>query len=135
METWKQPIERLRRGEDSTKMCLKEVGFKDERWMELAQGCVQWWALILVALILQVLLPKFYMLSENSNMADLYARGTQLVFRPGTDYINWGFCNFSHFLHANAEIGYSSSSTFFPLLVIAPPLMLYNLWKWESIMQ
>jgi hypothetical protein len=42
----------------SIKMNLVEVGCEDGRWMELAQDCVQWRALLLAVLNLQVLLPE-----------------------------------------------------------------------------
>jgi len=38
-------------------MDLREIGCEDGRWMELAQDCVQWWALVLAVLNLEVLLP------------------------------------------------------------------------------
>jgi hypothetical protein len=38
-------------------MDLMETGFEDGRWMELAQDRVQWRALVLAVLNLQVLLP------------------------------------------------------------------------------
>jgi hypothetical protein len=38
-----------------SKMNFMEIGFEDGRWMELAQDCVKWWALLLVVLNLQVL--------------------------------------------------------------------------------
>jgi hypothetical protein len=34
----------------NTKTDVKEMGFEDGRWIELAQDCVQWWALILEVL-------------------------------------------------------------------------------------
>jgi hypothetical protein len=34
-----------------------EVGFEDERWMELAQARVRWWALLSALSNLWVLLP------------------------------------------------------------------------------
>jgi hypothetical protein len=40
------------------KMGLSEVVREDERWMELAQDHVQWWALVLAVLNLQILLPE-----------------------------------------------------------------------------
>ena len=39
-------------------MDLREMGCEDGRWMELAQGRVQWQALVLVVLNLMVLLPE-----------------------------------------------------------------------------
>jgi hypothetical protein len=39
-------------------LCLTQVGCEDGRWMELAQDCVQWWALVLVVLNIQILLPE-----------------------------------------------------------------------------
>jgi hypothetical protein len=39
-------------------MDLREVGCEDGRWMELAQGRVQWWAFVLAVLNLRVLLPE-----------------------------------------------------------------------------
>jgi hypothetical protein len=36
-------------------MGLREIGFKDGRWMELAQDHVQWQALVLMVLNLRVL--------------------------------------------------------------------------------
>jgi hypothetical protein len=38
-------------------MDLRKVGFEDRRWRKLAQDCVQWWALMLPMLKLEVLLP------------------------------------------------------------------------------
>jgi hypothetical protein len=40
------------------RMELREIGCEDGRWMELAQDCVQWWALVLAMLNLLVLLPE-----------------------------------------------------------------------------
>jgi hypothetical protein len=38
---------RLRmRWEDNSKLDLRKMGCVDEMWMELAQDCVQWWALV-----------------------------------------------------------------------------------------
>jgi len=39
-------------------MDLMEVGCEDGRWMELAEDCVLWWALVLVVLNRCVLLPE-----------------------------------------------------------------------------
>jgi hypothetical protein len=39
-----------------SKMDLREMGYEDGRWMELAQNRVQWRALILAVLNLRVLL-------------------------------------------------------------------------------
>jgi hypothetical protein len=39
-------------------MDLRETGFEDGRWMELAQDRVEWWALVLAVLNLLVLLPE-----------------------------------------------------------------------------
>jgi hypothetical protein len=39
-------------------MDLEEICCEDGRWMELAQDCVQWQALVLAVLNLQVLLPQ-----------------------------------------------------------------------------
>jgi hypothetical protein len=39
-------------------MDLREIGFEDGRWMELAQDRVQWRALILAVLELGVPLPE-----------------------------------------------------------------------------
>jgi hypothetical protein len=56
---WKRPLRRLRRRwKDNIKMDLNEIGFEDGRWMKLAQDHVQWQALVLIALNLQVLLPE-----------------------------------------------------------------------------
>jgi hypothetical protein len=41
-----------------SKMDLSEIVCEDGRWMELAQDHVQWQALVLVVLNLQVLLPQ-----------------------------------------------------------------------------
>ena len=41
-----------------SRMELREIGCEDGRWMELAQDCVQWWALVLAVLNLLVLLPE-----------------------------------------------------------------------------
>jgi hypothetical protein len=40
-------------------MDLREVGFEDERWMELTQDHVEWQAVVLAALNLQVLLSEY----------------------------------------------------------------------------
>ena len=40
------------------KMDYVEIGCEDGRWLVLVQGRVQWWALVLVVLSCQVLLPK-----------------------------------------------------------------------------
>jgi hypothetical protein len=45
-------------------MGVKEVGCEDGRWIELAQDCVQWRALVLAVLNLQVLLPESYLISK-----------------------------------------------------------------------
>jgi hypothetical protein len=37
---------------------LRELGCEDVRWMELAQDCVQWRALVLGVLNLRVLMPE-----------------------------------------------------------------------------
>jgi hypothetical protein len=39
-------------------MDLRETGCEEGRWMELAQDLVQWRALVLALLNLQVLLPE-----------------------------------------------------------------------------
>jgi len=39
-------------------MDLMEIVCEDGRWMELAEDCVQWWALVLAVLNRCVLLPK-----------------------------------------------------------------------------
>jgi hypothetical protein len=36
--------------EGNNKIDLRETGYEDGRWMELAQNCVQWQALILAVL-------------------------------------------------------------------------------------
>ena len=41
-----------------SKMNLMEISCVDGRWMELAQDCVQWWALVLAMLNFCVLLPQ-----------------------------------------------------------------------------
>ena len=41
-------------------MDLMEIGCENRRWMELAQDCVLWWALVLALLKLCVLLPESY---------------------------------------------------------------------------
>jgi hypothetical protein len=41
-------------------MELRETGCEDGRWMELAQGRVQGWALVLAVLNILVLLPGSY---------------------------------------------------------------------------
>jgi hypothetical protein len=43
--------------EGNAKMSLRETGYEDGRWMELAQDLVQWRALVLAVLNLRVLLP------------------------------------------------------------------------------
>jgi hypothetical protein len=43
--------------EDNISIDLREVGCEDGRWMELAQDCVQWRALVLAVLNLWILLP------------------------------------------------------------------------------
>jgi len=43
--------------DDNINTDLSEVCCEDGRWMELAQGRVQWRALVLAALSLQILLP------------------------------------------------------------------------------
>lgn len=43
---------------------LREVGCEDETWFELAQNHVQWWAVVLMVLNLQVLLPESQFISE-----------------------------------------------------------------------
>jgi len=45
-------------GSATTVLDLMEIGCEDGRWMELAQDCVQWWALVLAVLNLGVLLPQ-----------------------------------------------------------------------------
>ena len=40
------------------KIDLIYIDYEDGRWMELAQDCVQWWALVLAVLNLCVLLPE-----------------------------------------------------------------------------
>jgi hypothetical protein len=45
--------------ENNIKMYLREIGYDDGRWMKLAQDHVQWQALVLVVLYLQVLLLRF----------------------------------------------------------------------------
>jgi hypothetical protein len=40
-------------------MDLMEIGCEDGRWMELAQDCLQWSALVLKVLNLWVLLPHY----------------------------------------------------------------------------
>lgn len=35
-------------------MVIKEVSCEDERWMELAQYCVQWWGVVLAVLSLRI---------------------------------------------------------------------------------
>jgi hypothetical protein len=54
----KQPLQKLRRWEYNVKMDLGELGYEDGRWIEVAQDHAQWWALVSVALNLQVLLPE-----------------------------------------------------------------------------
>ena len=39
-------------------MDLMEIGCEDERWMELAQDRVQWWAFVLAVSNCCVLLPE-----------------------------------------------------------------------------
>jgi len=39
-------------------MDLVEIGCEDGRWMELAEECVQWWALVLAVLNHCVLLQE-----------------------------------------------------------------------------
>lgn len=39
----------MRRLEDNINMDLKKTCFQDGKWMELAQDCVQWWTLVLLA--------------------------------------------------------------------------------------
>jgi hypothetical protein len=43
---------------DTIKICLRDTGYEDGRWMELAQDHVQWQALVLAVLNLQVLLSE-----------------------------------------------------------------------------
>jgi hypothetical protein len=56
-------------------MELTETGFDAGRWMELAQDCVQWWALVLAVLkVLFVLVFKIppiqnYVYTEESNLS------------------------------------------------------------------
>jgi len=45
-------------------MDLREIGCEDGRWMELAQDCVQWQALVLAVLSLLVLLPECKLISK-----------------------------------------------------------------------
>jgi hypothetical protein len=40
-----------------SKFTLREIGSEHRRWLELAQDCVQWRALVLGVLNLRVLLP------------------------------------------------------------------------------
>jgi hypothetical protein len=40
-------------------MYLSEIGFENVKWTEMAQDCVQWLALALAVLNLQVLLTEF----------------------------------------------------------------------------
>jgi hypothetical protein len=47
-----------------SKMDLREIGCEDGRWMELAQDCVQWQALVLAVLNLLVLLPEIWLISK-----------------------------------------------------------------------
>jgi hypothetical protein len=35
---------------ENSQVNLREIGFEDEKWMYLAQGCVQSWAIALVVL-------------------------------------------------------------------------------------
>jgi hypothetical protein len=46
-----------RRWEDNIKVDLREICFKDGRWVELGRNFVHWWALVLAVLNLWVLLP------------------------------------------------------------------------------
>jgi hypothetical protein len=39
-------------------MDVREIGYGDKKWMELAQDCILWWDLVLVALSLPVLLSE-----------------------------------------------------------------------------
>jgi hypothetical protein len=56
---WKWPLKRLsRRWKDNSKVDLNETGFGNGRWMKMAEDHVQWQALVLIVLNLQVLLPE-----------------------------------------------------------------------------
>jgi hypothetical protein len=39
-------------------MDLMEKGCEDERWMELSEDCVQWWAVVLAVLNFYVLVAE-----------------------------------------------------------------------------
>jgi hypothetical protein len=45
-------------------MDLMEIGCEDGSWIELAQDCVQWWAMVLVVLSPCVLLPETSLISK-----------------------------------------------------------------------
>jgi hypothetical protein len=49
----KQPLGSWR---NNIRVVLKKVGCDDGRWMEQTHDCVQWWAVVLMMLRLQVLL-------------------------------------------------------------------------------
>jgi hypothetical protein len=46
------------KGQLVSTMDLSEIGYEEEKWMELAQDRVQWRALVLAVLNLLVLLPE-----------------------------------------------------------------------------
>jgi len=44
---WKWPRGRpRRRSEDNNSMDFREINSEDRRWMELAQNCAKWWAVV-----------------------------------------------------------------------------------------
>jgi hypothetical protein len=45
-------------------MELRETGCEDGRWIELAQDCVEWWAMVLAVFNLSVLLPVSLLISK-----------------------------------------------------------------------
>jgi hypothetical protein len=55
----KRPLGRLRhRWEDGIRMDLREIGWEDGEWVQLAQDRGQWWAVVNVVMNLQVLAPR-----------------------------------------------------------------------------
>jgi hypothetical protein len=58
----KRTIIRLKRKVDD--VVKKEIFHEEGRSMEIAQACVQWQALVLVALKLWVLLPESYFIKK-----------------------------------------------------------------------
>lgn len=55
----KRPLRKLRKWMIDSSFDIRGVGWNDEKWMELDQDHVKWWALVLTVLILWVLLSEW----------------------------------------------------------------------------